>query len=71
MPDDAQQIRLIRSQTLSLMAQLTEHPKPTYWLDGQTVSWGDYLSRLQGTVEWCDRQLAGEEPFEFHTQGHT
>jgi len=71
MPSDAQQIQTIKAQTLAMIAELTAQPKPTYWLDGQTVSWGDYLSRLQATVDWCDRKLAGQEPFEIPSQGMT
>ena len=71
MPSDLEQIRTIKSQTLAIMAELTANPKPTYYLDGQTVSWNDYLARLQATVDWCERKLAGEEPFEIRSQGMT
>ncbi len=68
---DADQIRAIKTQTLALLAELTANPKPTYSLDGQMVSWNAYLARLQATVDWCDRKLAGEEPFEVQSQGVT
>lgn len=68
---DFQIIAAIRSQTLALMAQITAAPKPSYTLDGQTVSWADYLRQLQHTVDWCNRQLAGEEPFEVRSTGYT
>ena len=71
MPNDLEQIRLVRSQTLALIAELTASPKPTYQLDGQSVAWNAYLARLQKTVDWCDRKLAGEEPFEMHSRGMT
>jgi hypothetical protein len=69
MPSDSQQIAAIRSQTLAVLAELTSQPKPTYVIDGQTVAWNEYLLRLRETVDWCDRKLAGEEPFEMHSQG--
>ena len=50
---------------------LTANPKPTYYIDGQTVSWNDYLKSLQATVDWCERKLAGQEPFEIHSRGTT
>lgn len=68
---DAEQLRLIRSQTLSRIAELTAQPKPSYTLDGQSVAWESYLSQLQDTVAWCDRQLASAEPFELRSQGAT
>lgn len=61
-------IRTIRSQTLTLITEITVQPKPSYSIDGQTVSWTDYLAQLQKTVDWCDRQLAAEEPVEIVTQ---
>ena len=71
MPSDLEQIRTIRSQTLAIIAELTANPKPTYYVDGQTVSWNAYLERLQATVDWCERKLAGEQPFEIRSQGIT
>ena len=68
---DAETIALVRTQTLALIAAITSEPKPTYAIDGQSVAWADYLARLQDTVDWCDRKLAGEEPFEIDTQGVT
>jgi hypothetical protein len=71
MPSDLEQIRTIMSQTLAILAELTANPKPTYYIDGQTVSWNDYLTSLQATVDWCERKLAGQEPFEIRSQGAT
>jgi hypothetical protein len=71
MTDDLQQLRTIRSQTLALIAELTAKPKPTYQVEGQSVSWNEYLARLHETVDWCERKLAGEEPFEIRSQGIT
>ena len=71
MPSDLEPIQAIKSQTLARIAELTAAPKPTYYLDGQSVSWNEYLSRLQAAVEWCDRQLAGQEPIEVLSQGIT
>ncbi|MDO4574050.1 MAG: hypothetical protein Q4D98_02425 [Planctomycetia bacterium] len=66
-----EQIKIIRAQTLALLVELTEHPKPSYSLDGQSVDWETYQKQLQNTLDWCDAKLAGEEPFEFHTQAGT
>jgi hypothetical protein len=71
MPTDAEQLALIKSQTLALIQAITLDPKPSYSIDGQSVSWGDYLAQLRGTVEWCDRQLTQSEPFEIRSQGYT
>jgi hypothetical protein len=71
MPSDAEQIATIKTQTLALIAQITAEPKPTYNVDGQTVAWADYLAQLKKTVDWCNTKLAGEQPFEFQSQGYT
>ena len=71
MPSDLEQLRAIRSQTLALIAEIPAEPKPSYALDGQSVSWGDYLAKLRVTVDWCERKLAGEEPFEIRSRGTT
>ena len=71
MPNDLQQITAIRDQTLTLIAELTAHPKPTYKIADQSVVWGDYLKQLQDTVGWCDRQIAALAPCEVRSQGFT
>jgi hypothetical protein len=71
MPTDIQQIVTIKSQTLARIAEITAQPKPTYQIDGQLVAWGDYLSQLQRTVDWCNENLAGESPVEIHSRGCT
>lgn len=66
---DAERIAAIKHQTLALIEEITATPKPNYRIDGQSVSWGRYLQQLMDTVAWCDRQLAGEVPFEVRSQG--
>ena len=68
---DLEQLRQIKTQTLALIAQITAQPKPTYDIDGQNVSWAEYLAQLQDTAEWCDRQLASAQPSEVKSQGYT
>jgi hypothetical protein len=68
---DAEQLATIKSQTLALMADMTAQPKPTYQIDGQLVAWGDYLSQLQRTIDWCNEKLACESPVEVRSQGYT
>jgi hypothetical protein len=69
MPTDAEQLAAIRSQTLAVMAEITAAPKPSYRIDGQEVSWTEYLEALRRTIDWCDRQLATSEPFEIRSEG--
>jgi hypothetical protein len=71
MPSDSQQLELIRSQALQSMADLTARPKPSYVIDGQSISWNEYLEQLRQTVSWVDRQLQTRQPLEIHTLGST
>ncbi|MCA9100064.1 MAG: hypothetical protein R3C10_03660 [Pirellulales bacterium] len=68
---DTSRLETIKSQTLSIIADVTTSPKPEYTIDGQTVRWADYLQTLQATVDWCDEKLAGAEPFEFESRGYS
>jgi len=71
MPSDAEQYATIKTQTLALLVAMTTDPKPTYNIDGQMVDWAGYQKALEAKVEWCDKMLAGEAPFEIHSQGYT
>lgn len=71
MPSDIEQLETIRANTLAQLAEIRESPKPSYSLDGQQVSWTEYVRSLQETIEWCDIKLAGYQPFEFRSQGMT
>ena len=71
MSTESQQIANIRSQTLSQLEELRASPKPSYFLDGQRVSWTEFAASLQRTIDWCDKKLAESEPYEIQSQGTT
>jgi hypothetical protein len=71
MPSDYDQISTIKSQVLAQLVELRANPKPTYSIDGQTVSWTAYLRSLEETVEWCNAQLRGLEPAEVESRACT
>ncbi len=71
MAEEIEQIRAIRNQSLNQLQQLREQPKPNYSVDGQQVSWQQYVESLQQTIDWCDQKLAGYQPFEYRSQGTT
>jgi hypothetical protein len=68
---DIEQIQNIRQLALSQLADLRANPKPTYTIDGETVSWTAYLASLQAAVDWCDAKLVGLAPFEIQSQAIT
>jgi hypothetical protein len=69
MPCDTDQLQFIKNQTLALIAELTANPKPSYRVEGQTVSWNAYLAQLRETVDWCEKKIAAQEVFEVRSQG--
>ena len=71
MSTDVEQIAAIKTQTLARITEITARPKPTYQMDGQMVAWGDYLTQLQQTVDWCNAKLASEAPVEVRSQGYS
>lgn len=71
MSNEAAQLEAIKRQTLAVLAEITAHPKPSYTIDGQSVSWAEYLAQLRATVAWCDERLAAVAPFEVASQAGT
>lgn len=70
MAKDLENIQTIKSNTLALLATLSDPTAPslTYSENGRKFSWTEYQKYLQARVEWCDAQLNANEPFEVVTQ---
>jgi hypothetical protein len=66
---DKEQIELIRTRTLQQIADLRAEQKPSTSDGGAWTLWDKYVNSLQETVDWCDRKLAGIEPFEVQSRG--
>lgn len=71
MTADVEILQTIKAQTLQLIVEITTQPKPTYYVDGQSVSWENYLERLQRTVDWCDAKSQSDDPFELASRAET
>ena len=52
------------------MAEITANPKPSYSIDGQSISWAEYHRLLVDLIKSTGEliQLEGS-PFEYSTQG--
>lgn len=69
-------LKTARDNLATRIKDLTSQHKPNYSIDGQTVSWGDYLRQLlasQKEIEAAivDAELASDGPFEIISQGFT
>lgn len=48
----------IKAKALTRLSELLDNPKPSYSVDGQSVSWSEYQKMLQETIRWADEQAA-------------
>lgn len=69
MATDLENIKTIKSNTLSKLATLSDPTNTylTYSENGRTFSWTEYQEHLQRRLDWCDAQLAANEPIEVVT----
>ena len=67
------QLAIVRTQVISLIAELTLSPKPSYSIDGQRVNWGDYLEMLFRQVAQVDAAILAitDDPYEFTSTMYT
>lgn len=55
----------IKALALTRLAETLANPKPSYSIDGQSVSWTEYQKMLQETIRWADEQAATDAgPYE-------
>ena len=68
MTTDADTLQTAYSNFCAILAQITANPRPTYSLDGKSVSWNEYYSMILSNMENVRRQmvLAGG-PFEIRS----
>jgi hypothetical protein len=60
-----------RNNFASKLAEVSASPKPTYNIDGQSVSWTEYYRFLSEQVERLNKQINDGEPFEEVSMGIT
>ena len=58
----------IRDQLTAIIISITADPKPTYNIDGQSVSWNDYLDKLTNQLSKYNELINQEDPYEYETQ---
>ena len=65
-------LKTIRTQLVARITEVTASPKPSYSVDGQAVSWTQYLAELRKQLQEINEQInQADGPFEFHTQAFT
>jgi len=65
-------LKTARDQLVARIVEITASPKPSYTVDGQTVSWTAYLKELREGLRQLEEEIRrAEGPFEVRTQGFT
>lgn len=69
-PSNLSQLQTAKQQILANLVSITANPKPTYSLDGQSVSWESYHSMLVTQLAAINDLIVIESgPFVFQTIG--
>ncbi len=66
--EDLQNLKDTLSLLIAKQKEVVASPKPTYSIDGQSVSWGDYYRMLSDQIEAVKTQIIQAEPYIFVTQ---
>lgn len=69
MPTDAEQLATIKSNYLATLAAISADPKPSYNIDGQSVSWTEYQAMLMDKVKAINDLINDEGPFILNSRG--
>lgn len=57
MPTYKENLETIRSQIVDQIADMTENPKPSYGVGGQSVSWGEHMNNLMNALEQLEVRI--------------
>lgn len=69
MATDLENLRTIKSNLISRLAEVTASKKPSYNIDGKNVNWTEYAAMLRQEIANVNELIALESPFEFKSQG--
>lgn len=68
----AQNLETVRNQIAARLVEVTAENKPTYSVDGKSVSWESYVAMLSNQLEKIEAALArASGPFEERIQART
>lgn len=58
-----------RDQLLDRLVEVTAEANPTYIIDGEMISWNEYLGKLRSELDEIETLINKFKPFEIHHQG--
>lgn len=65
--DIATELQTTLENFVTALKTASENPKPSYSIDGQSVSWGEYLKMLQEGIKATAELLGTFDPVEERT----
>lgn len=69
--ENLESLKEIRDNIIAVIGSVTQKPKPTYDIDGQKVSWGEYLDQLRKQLAHTLQLIIDlEGPYEVESQGY-
>lgn len=54
-------LKTARDNVAARLKEITAAPKPSYDIDGQQVSWGDYLAQLTAGLDMLEKKIAAQD----------
>ena len=71
MPTYLVHLHTARENVAAQLATLTAEPKPSYSIDGQSVSWQALFDSYVAQLAQLDARIAAADPYEFTSRGVT
>jgi hypothetical protein len=68
MPSALEHLQTAKDNLLAKVAAVTADPKPTYSIDGQSVSYNEYYNSLLSQLTLINRLINAEAPYEHKSQ---
>lgn len=68
MPTTAENLATAYANYATILAEISENPKPTYSIDGQSVSWTEYQRFLLEQMAAIRMEQTGTDHFEYVTE---
>jgi hypothetical protein len=65
-----EKLKTIRDQLADRIIEVSASVKPSYSVDGQSISWESYLATLNNQLAVINAQINAAEPFELESEGY-
>jgi hypothetical protein len=67
---EQEDLATIAENIRAILVEITANPKPSYSINGKSVSWESYKTSLMNDLRSL-REMSNEDPFEISSIGYT